>query len=115
MRERNAGVRGDAQRRGDARHHFERNAGVGQRFGLFAAAPEDERIAALQPHHVQPAARALDQHRADLFLVKRVLRFLLADVDALGGSGREVEQRVGGQMVVEHGVGLFEQRAALWR
>ena len=43
-------------------------ARVGQRLGLFAAAAEHERIAALQPHHVQPAPRALDQHGADLFL-----------------------------------------------
>ena len=48
MRERHAGVGRDAQRRGDAGHDLERNAGVGQRFGLFAAAAEDERIAALR-------------------------------------------------------------------
>ena len=68
MRQRHARISRDAQRRRHAGHHFKRNARVGQRFGLFAAAPENKRIAALQPHHVQAAARALDQQLADLFL-----------------------------------------------
>ena len=91
MGQRHAGIGGDAQRGGDAGHDFEGHAGVGQRFGLFPAPPEDERIAAFQTHHVPAAARALDQHGADLFLGEGVGRFLLADVDALGGGGREIE------------------------
>ena len=47
MRERDAGVRGDAERRGDAGDDFERDAGIGERLGLFSAAAEEERIAAL--------------------------------------------------------------------
>ena len=92
MRERNAGVSGDAQRRCHAGHDLERNAGIGQRFGLFAAAPEDERVAAFQTNDVEAAFAAIDQQRADLFLRQRVIRLLLADVDALGGSGSEIEQ-----------------------
>ena len=70
--------------RGHAGHDLERNAGVGQRFGLFAAAAEDERIAALEAHDGEAAARALDQHGADLVLGEGVGGFLLADVEAFG-------------------------------
>ena len=112
MRQRDARIGGDAERRRDARNHFERDAGIGQRFGLFAAAPEDERVAALQPDHRQAAPGALDQHGADLFLREGVVGFLLADVEPLGVRRGEVEQRVGRQVVVEDGVGLFEDAAA---
>ena len=90
-------------------HDLERNAGVGQRFGFFAAAPEDERIAALQANDIQTAFAPVDEKRADLFLRERVFRFFLADVDALGGSGREVEQIGTGEVIVENAVGVFEQ------
>ncbi len=115
MRERHPRVRRNAQRRRDPRHDFESHARGGQRFGFFAAAAEDERIAALQPHHVQAATRALDQHGADLFLAEGVYRFLLADVDALGLGGRQIQQRRVGEVIVEHGVRLFQQAAALQR
>ena len=59
MRERNARVRGAACRGSDARHDFEANACSRERFELFAAAAEDERIAAFQPAHALAlAARA---------------------------------------------------------
>ncbi len=106
MRQRNARIRRDAERRRNARHDFKRNTGAGKRLGLLAAAPEDERVAAFQPDHVEPAFTAVNQQRADFFLRQRVRRFLLADVDPLGGSGREVEQNRVGQMVVKNGVRL---------
>ena len=92
VRQRHAGVGRDAERRGDAGNDLEGDAGIGQRFGFFAAAAEDERIAALEAHHVPAAARALDEHGADFFLGEGVGGFLLADVDALGGGGGEIEQ-----------------------
>ena len=113
VRQRNAGVRRDAQRRGDAGNDFERHAGLGQRFGLLAAASEQERIAALQTDHVPATPRAVDEHGADLVLRVHAIGFLLADVDALGVGGGESEQRRGSQVVEEHGIGGFEQAAAL--
>ena len=112
MGERHAGVGGDAERRGDAGDDLERNAGIGQRLGLFAAAAEDERVAAFEADHGEAAARALDQHGADLVLRERVGGFLLADVEALGVRRRERQERVGGEVVVEDGVGLLEDAAA---
>ena len=113
MRERNAAVGGDSQRRGHARNHFERDARFNQRFHFLTAAAEDERVAALQPNDREPAPRALDHHGADLFLREGVHGFLLADVDALAILAREIEQVLVGKMIVEHGVGEGEQLAAL--
>ena len=56
MGQRHAGISGDAQRRGDAGHDLEGDAGGGERFGLFAAAAEDERVAAFQTDHVRARA-----------------------------------------------------------
>ena len=60
VRHRNSGVRRHRQRRADSRHDFERDSGGAQRFGLFAAASEDERIAAFQTNDL-PSARAPSQ------------------------------------------------------
>ena len=51
MRHRNAGGRRRRDGARHARHDVERHAGRSQRQRLFPAAAEDERIAALQPHH----------------------------------------------------------------
>ncbi len=82
---------------------------------FLAAAPENERIAAFEPDHRQPAPRALDHHAADLFLRERMHRLFLADVNALAIFARQVQQVLVGEMVVEDGVGDGEQLAALPR
>ena len=112
MRQRDAGVGGEAEGRGDAGDDFEGNAGLGQRFGLLTAAAEQEWVAALEPDHGEPAARALDEHGGDFILGKSVRRFLLTDVEAFGGGWREIKQRGGRQVIEEHGVGLGEEAAA---
>ncbi len=104
MRERYARVSRDSQGGRNPRYDLEGYTRGSQRFGFLATPPEDEGIAALQPHHVPAAPRALDQHGADLFLAEGVYRFLLPDVEALGWRGRQVEQRGVGQVVVEDGI-----------
>jgi len=74
---------------------------------------EDEWIAALEADHGEAAAGALDEHGGDLFLGEGVGGFLLAGVDALGVGWGEIEERGGGKVVEEDGVGLFEDAAAL--
>ena len=49
----NPGVRGRGDRAGDAGHDLERQSGVDARFGFFTAAPEHERVPALEPHDGQ--------------------------------------------------------------
>jgi hypothetical protein len=81
VRERNAciGRRGD--RRADARNDFEGHARGGERFGLLAAASEDERVAALETHHAAPPPRVPDEQRVDLLLRQRVVAAGLARED----------------------------------
>ena len=57
---------------GDAGDDDEGDAGVDERFGLFAAAAEDEGIAALQAHHDLPLPGALDEERVELLLIEPV-------------------------------------------
>ena len=112
MRQRHAGIRGDAQRRGDSRDHFERNSRVRQRLRLFAAPAEDERVAALQPHHHQAPPRPLDQQFADLFLAERVRCFLLPHVQPLRLRRRQFHQRLGSQIVIEDRIGGLKNAPA---
>ena len=63
-----AGIGGCRDPGRDAGHDLELDPRRAQRLALLAAAPEDERVAALQPNHALAAARRLDQHRADLTL-----------------------------------------------
>jgi hypothetical protein len=50
MRHGNAGELGRGDRRTEARHHLEGNAGVRQSDGFLGAAAKDERVAAFQPN-----------------------------------------------------------------
>ena len=112
MGERDAGVGGDAEGRGDAGHDLERDAGIGQGFGFFAAAAEDEGVAAFEADYGESAARAVDEHAADFVLREFVGGFFLADVDALGVGRGEIEEGGVGEVIVEDGVGLLEDAAA---
>ena len=77
---------------------------------FLAAAAEDERIAALEPHDAAAESRLLEQQLVDTALRHRVTARHLADADAVGIAAREVEDLVGDQPVVQDHVG-FLQRA----
>gem|GEM_PF-3377343 len=109
MRERDTGIGRAARRRRDAGHHLEGDALGGERVDLLAAAPEDERVAALQAHHALAFAREAHQQVIDVLLRQRVLRALLAGVDALGLQAHQVEDRLRHQAVVHHHVGLLHE------
>src|SRR5260370_25236628 len=100
MGARRSGVGGGAAGRGDAGHDLEREAGIGQRFGFFAAAAEDEGVAAFEADYGEAAARAVDEHTADFVLREFVGGFLFADVDAFGLRRGRVEGGGGGGGVV---------------
>ncbi len=83
---------------------------AGDRF--FAAAPEDERVAALQPDDAATGQGVLDHQ-----LVRDFLRYLLAaadlaDVDQLCVAARAVERARTDQLVVEDYVGAGKQLCA---
>ena len=52
-----------------------------QRERLFAAAPEHERVAALEAHDAQPAPRVLDEQAVEHVLLDRLPAGALADVE----------------------------------
>ena len=91
MGDRDPGVGRSGERRADTGHDLERDPGAREGLGLFAAAAEDERIAALEPHDPTPAPRVQDQERVDLLLRQRVMPRGLAGEDA-ASAGRLVEE-----------------------
>ena len=86
---------------GHARHDLERHARRRERLGLLAAAPEHERVAALEPHHALARAAELDQQLVGLLLGERRRAGLLADVAQLRIRPRPLERARRDQPVVE--------------
>ena len=84
VRQRDAGVGGATQPRRHAGNHLEVDAELAQGLDFLAAPPEDEGVAALQPHHPSPSLGAGQQHRVDFGLPDAVEGSPLADIDALG-------------------------------
>ena len=78
VRDRDARVGGRRHAGRHAGHDLERHARRGQRLRLLAAAPEHERVAALQPHDAPAGAAELDEQRVDLLLRQRGRARLLA-------------------------------------
>ena len=87
-RQRQPGLRGAAKRRGHARHHDDRNAGVAQIFEFFAAAAEDEGIAALQAYDIQSPPRRVGETLIDGVLTDTRPAAALADEYQLGFAAR---------------------------
>ena len=82
---------------------------------LLAAAPEHERIAALEPHDVLAALRVLDEQLVDLFLRRAATADELADVEARGVAAREIQDFGGHEPVVHDDVGFLQRTQALQR
>ena len=59
---------GHSAERRDAGHDLERDAGRGEREGLLPAAPEDERVAALEADDRAALRAVRDEQRVDRFL-----------------------------------------------
>ncbi len=75
---------------------------------LFAAPPEHERVAALEPDDIRPAQRVLDQQLVDAVLAGLVAAGELRDVNQDGVVAALVQAGQGRQMVVQHDVGLTQ-------
>ena len=83
----NAGVGQDARGRGDAGDDFKGDAGLAQVQGLFAAAAEDEGIAAFEADDDMALAGATDEERMDLVLRRTFATASFADCDLLTRVG----------------------------
>ena len=104
----NAGVGQAADPGADPRHDPERNLGCDKRKCLFAAAPEDEGIAALQTKHALALARQFDKTKRDVALPGRWLAAALAGKFADRGGPGEGQNALVDQRVVDHHIRLIE-------
>ena len=107
VRDRDQRGRRDGRDARDAGRDRERNPGRGERERLLAAAAEDERIAALEPHDIEPRAAVLHEQRVDLGLAERRPR----DEQRVGGRlGHELGRDE--HVVDEHVAGAHELEPA---
>ena len=72
MGDRNPCRGGDCGDRRDAGHDLGRDACRSQRQRLLAAASEDERVAALQPHDLEADSAEVDEQLVQLLLIHPV-------------------------------------------
>ena len=68
MRDRNAGDRGDPERRRDAGDDLPRDAGPRERLHFLAPSPEEERVPTFEAYHDVTPASVLDQEPVDVLL-----------------------------------------------
>jgi hypothetical protein len=73
--------------------------GKGKQF--FPAAAEQQRVAALQPHHALAGARGLDQGLGDARLRPGRVALALADIDQRRVRARHAQHGAAGQRIVE--------------
>src|SRR3990172_4174246 len=111
--ERNTGTGTGSESGGDARHDVEADAMRTQVVDLFAAAPEDERIAAFQAYDGLSTASALNQNRVDLLLCRAATADILADVNVLGVAPRKVQHFASDQAIVHNHVRFLQRSQAL--
>ena len=107
-RQRNFRLGGGGERRGDAGHDLEGDAGLAQRRHFLAGAPEDERIAGLQPHDAAAGRGLAHEERVDLVLAGRMGALALADIDALRVAAAHGDDRLRHQPVVHDDVGFLQ-------
>ena len=85
-----------------------------QRQRLFAAAPEHERVAALQAHDAAAAARRANHQRVDPLLRQRMAARALADEEPLRVP-RVPQHPLVDERVVQHQIGRAQTRDRLAR
>jgi hypothetical protein len=80
-----------------------------QKLALFAAAPEQETIAALEPDNVPAAPRVFHQQFVHLFLWEGVPGIFLAGIDPHGVFRNQRENIRADQPVINHNIRLPER------
>ena len=112
MRDRNAGERGSRHGARHPRDDVEGHAGGAKREGLFAAAAEDERVAALEPHDLTAPPRRTNHQRVNRALRQRVPARTFADEEALRPPC-EPQDALVDERIVQHEVGPAQPRERL--
>src|SRR5450756_238225 len=101
MGERYAGVGRAADSRRDAGHHRKIDSRPCERLEFFAAAAEDEGVAALEPHHAPSLPSVLDQQVVDRRLARILTARGLADADPRRIAPSKVQHFARYQAVVQ--------------
>ena len=109
MRDRDAHSRGYGHGARHAGHDLDLDSGLPTGECFLAAAAENVRIAALEPHDTATSLRVLDEQLVDLVLRHRVVAGCLANVDDLDVRVELVEQATRAESVGDDDVGLGEQ------
>src|SRR5690606_3231794 len=91
--QRDTGVSAAAGGCSDAGHYLAIDAVGQQKLQLLGAAPEDERIATLEPHHTSVLQCQIDQQLVDLLLRQAVKAAGFADEAALATARQQGQQR----------------------
>ncbi len=108
MGQRNAGIGGTGRRSRDAGHHLAGDAMTAQIGQFLAAAPEDERVSALQPDHPQAGLRVFEQPAIDHILRGAGRTRRLTHFDPLGIAPSQGQNGRTDQAVVQDDVGLLQ-------
>src|SRR5215213_2142562 len=113
MCQRNPGIGRNSQRRADAGHNLEPQPSALESFGLFAAAPEQKRVASLEPHDALSGQPVCYEQTIDLVLRRLPTAADFADINALGFLANMTEQLRINQVVVDHNVARRQKVARL--
>ena len=108
MGERNFEAGSRRQRRRDTGDNLIRNARCPQRFGLFAATAEDERIASFQSDDALPLAGLLNELDVDMRPTIRMATRKFADANRLRSRSNIIEKPRRHEPIVENEIGQFE-------
>jgi len=109
VRDGNAGVSGSRDSRTNAGNDLERDARGVQRLRLFAAATEDERIAALEAYDALTVSCLFDHQARDLVLRHGLHSAALSHEDSLAMRRRQRQDRIADQGIVEQHVGAAKE------
>ena len=115
VRQRRAEQRHTGHRGGDAADHFHGHAGGAQVLHLLAAAAEDERVAALEAHHVLARAHGVEHELLDQRLRRALAAAALAHVDDARAGRRQRHDGLAHQVVHQHHGGRLQRFQRLQR
>ena len=107
--DRDAGIGRGRDGRGHSGHYLKGYAPAEQVGGLLAAPPEHKGIAALKAGDHLALHGQITDEPADILLAHGVVAALFAHIYALGTSRGQVQELGVGQIVIHHGVGLFQR------
>src|SRR5579859_6113378 len=108
MGEGNLRTRCSSECGGDAGNNFKLDVRLAERGDFLADPPKDQGIAAFEAHHQHSGGSQRDHEEVDLFLADVLLPAALANVLILGVGGRELKYLFSDEVVVQHGVCVFQ-------